>query len=167
MIFLFLKPSVALLEAELAPFRFRFLKCCQFLPNLLTRLTRLPEGLQRVLKTSQELRMLSSVTINCQITKIVMNSGSQLIVRIVISVSSVTSPRIVFDFVAVVVYQKSENLRKIWKSSKNLEIFQKSENLPKIWKSSKNLKIFQKSENLPKNMSDQMSQWSQVSRVTL
>ena len=29
-------------------------------------------------KTSQELRMLSSVTINCQITKIVMNSGSQL-----------------------------------------------------------------------------------------
>ena len=29
-------------------------------------------------KTSQELRMPSSVTINCQITKIVMNSGSQL-----------------------------------------------------------------------------------------
>ena len=29
-------------------------------------------------KTSQELRMLSSVTINCQITKLVMNSGSQL-----------------------------------------------------------------------------------------
>ena len=29
-------------------------------------------------KTSQELRMLSSVTINCQETKIVMNSGSQL-----------------------------------------------------------------------------------------
>ena len=29
-------------------------------------------------KTSQELRMLSSVTINCQITSIVMNSGSQL-----------------------------------------------------------------------------------------
>ena len=35
MIFLFFKPSVALLEAELAPFKFRFLKCCQFLPNLL------------------------------------------------------------------------------------------------------------------------------------
>ena len=37
-------------------------------------------GLQIVTmtKTSQELRMLSSVTINCQITKIVMNSGSQL-----------------------------------------------------------------------------------------
>ena len=29
-------------------------------------------------KTSQELRMLSSVAINCQVTKIVMNSGSQL-----------------------------------------------------------------------------------------
>ena len=27
-------------------------------------------------QTSQELRMLSSVTINCQVTKIVMNSGS-------------------------------------------------------------------------------------------
>ena len=33
--------------------------------------------LDRILKTSQELRMLSSVTINCQVTKIVMNSGSQ------------------------------------------------------------------------------------------
>ena len=30
------------------------------------------------LKTSQELRMLSSVTLNCQVTKIVMDSGSQL-----------------------------------------------------------------------------------------
>ena len=29
-------------------------------------------------KTSQELRMLSSVTINCQATKIVINPGSQL-----------------------------------------------------------------------------------------
>ena len=29
-------------------------------------------------KLSQELWMLSSVTINCQVTKIVMNSGSQL-----------------------------------------------------------------------------------------
>ena len=37
------------------------------------------------------------------------------IVRIVISV---TNPRIVF--VAVVVSQKSENLRKLWKSSKSL-----------------------------------------------
>ena len=31
-----------------------------------------------VKKTSQELRMLSSVTLNCQVTKIVMNSGSQV-----------------------------------------------------------------------------------------
>ena len=38
-------------------------------PSVLTKL---------VLKTSQELRMLSSVTINCQVTKIVMNSGPQL-----------------------------------------------------------------------------------------
>ena len=29
-------------------------------------------------KTLQELRMLSSVTINCQVTKIVINPGSQL-----------------------------------------------------------------------------------------
>ena len=29
-------------------------------------------------QTSQELRMLSSVTLHCQVTKIVMNSGSQL-----------------------------------------------------------------------------------------
>ena len=31
-----------------------------------------------VYKTSQELRMLSSVTFNCQFTKIVMDSGFQL-----------------------------------------------------------------------------------------
>ena len=35
-------------------------------------------ALQKYKKTSQELRMLSSVTLNCQVTKIVMNSGSQL-----------------------------------------------------------------------------------------
>ena len=34
--------------------------------------------LENNLKTLQELRMLSSVTLNCQVTKIVMNSGSQL-----------------------------------------------------------------------------------------
>ena len=38
---------------------------------------KLPE-IRSIKETSQELRMLSSVTINCQITKIVMNSGSQL-----------------------------------------------------------------------------------------
>ena len=31
-----------------------------------------------LLQTSQELRMLSSATINCQVTKIVINPGSQL-----------------------------------------------------------------------------------------
>ena len=34
--------------------------------------------LKPVYQTSQELRMLSSVTLKCQITKIVVNSGSQL-----------------------------------------------------------------------------------------
>ena len=34
--------------------------------------------LKMMMKTSQELRMLSSVTLDCQGTKIVMNSGSQL-----------------------------------------------------------------------------------------
>ena len=32
----------------------------------------------QVMQTSQELRMLSTVTLDCQVTKIVMNSGSQL-----------------------------------------------------------------------------------------
>ena len=71
------------------------------------------------------------------------------IVRIIISVSNVTSPRIV---------QKPENLQKsiknlpkIRKSSKTPKILQKSENLPKIWTSSKNLKIIRKYQNLPKN----------------
>ena len=42
-------------------------------------LTKVELGLgESYIQTSQELRMLSSVTINCQITKIVMNSGSQL-----------------------------------------------------------------------------------------
>ena len=34
--------------------------------------------MQSLSKTSQELQMLSSVTINRQVTKIVMNSGPQL-----------------------------------------------------------------------------------------
>ena len=45
--------------------------------------------------TSQELRMLSSVTINCQLTKIVMNSGSQLSELLSVSQMSLVS-RIVF-----------------------------------------------------------------------
>ena len=32
----------------------------------------------QLMETSQELRMLSSVTLNCQVTKIVMDSASQL-----------------------------------------------------------------------------------------
>ena len=36
------------------------------------------EGATMLQKTSQELRMLSSVTINCQVTQIVINPGSQL-----------------------------------------------------------------------------------------
>ena len=43
--------------------------------NILHEITSKP-GLKG--KTSQELRMLSRVTLNCQVTKIVMNSGSQL-----------------------------------------------------------------------------------------
>ena len=46
----------------------------------------------RLEKTSQELRMLSSVTIDCQITKIVMIPGSQLSVLLsVAQMSQVTS----------------------------------------------------------------------------
>ena len=46
------------------------------------------------MKTSQELRMLSSVTINCQATNNVMNPGSQLSVLFNnnIIVANVTSP---------------------------------------------------------------------------
>ena len=56
-------------------------------PAWISALTLPPTALSRFLtfatfaayrKTSQELRMLSSVTIDCQITKIVMDSGSQL-----------------------------------------------------------------------------------------
>ena len=34
-----------------------------------------------LIKTSQVLRMLSSVTINCQVTKIVMNPGSRKVLK--------------------------------------------------------------------------------------
>ena len=39
---------------------------------------RMRYGTTSIRKTSQELRMLSSVTLNCQVTKIVKKSGSQL-----------------------------------------------------------------------------------------
>ena len=47
--------------------------------------------LKTPVKTSQELRMLSSVTINCQVTKIVVKSRFS-IVSTVFSVANVTSP---------------------------------------------------------------------------
>ena len=49
----------------------RWHRCCQYSPGTFyeTVISK---------QTSQELRMLSSVTINCQVTKIVMNWGSQL-----------------------------------------------------------------------------------------
>ena len=62
MIFSFFGTSVALLEAELSPFKdwaqkssssspvWRILKCCLFLPNLKTGITQLPEGLKRFQK---------------------------------------------------------------------------------------------------------------------
>ena len=49
----------------------------QYLPRLLEILI-FTTVYYHVEKTLQELRMLSSVTINCRITKIVMNPGSQL-----------------------------------------------------------------------------------------
>ena len=45
-------------------------------PDLYDNFNKIGDGV--FTKTSQELRMLSSVTINYQVTKIVMNSGSQL-----------------------------------------------------------------------------------------
>ena len=48
---------------------------CRYLPKKLAAKT---SGISVGLKTSQELRMLSSVTLNCQVTNIVMDSVSQL-----------------------------------------------------------------------------------------
>ena len=62
-------------------------------------------------ETSQELRMLSSVTIKCQVTKIVMNSGYEFrlsIVRIVVGVSNVSKDsRLGFVGVFVLVFVKN------------------------------------------------------------
>ena len=49
-----------------------------------------PRKMRKQFQASPELRMLSSVTLNCQVTKIVMNSGSQLS-ECVINVLKVTS----------------------------------------------------------------------------
>ena len=54
-----------------------------------------------VLETAQELRMLSSVTLDCQVTNIVMNSGSQLSEFESVSQISQVS-RIVFVIVQIV-----------------------------------------------------------------
>ena len=48
------------------------------LPGMKVKVLSYKASLHLKIKTSQELRMLSSVTINCQVTKIVMNPGSQL-----------------------------------------------------------------------------------------
>ena len=48
------------------------------LKRVLYRKGPLLSSLQEEYKTSQELRMLSSVAINCQVAKIVINPGSQL-----------------------------------------------------------------------------------------
>ena len=53
-----------------------------------------------MIKTSQELRMLSSFTINCQVTKIVMNSGSQWSELLSVSQMSQVS-KIVFSIVKI------------------------------------------------------------------
>ena len=43
-----------------------------------SKMSSLGNGVYEQIKTSQELRMLSSVTLNCQVANIVMDSGSQL-----------------------------------------------------------------------------------------
>ena len=56
-----------------------------------------------MVKTSQELRMLSSFTLNCQASKIVMNSGSQLSeLKLVSQMSQVSG--IVFVIVCVIFF---------------------------------------------------------------
>ena len=77
------------------------------------------------MKKSQEWRMLSSVTLNCQATKIVMNSGSQLSELELVSQMSqvsgivfVTVPVIVFVFVIVFLLVRSCPLITLIKFSK-------------------------------------------------
>merc|ERR1711989_221470 len=65
-------------------------------------------------QTSQELRMLSSVTLDCQVTKIVMNSGSQLSVSQMSQVS-----RIVFVIVPKKFQRSSKEVPKKFQRSSN------------------------------------------------
>ena len=67
----FLAPSITILAREGWKSGATLEKCPK-------RLSKLDSQLIELRKTSQELRMLSNVTLNCQVAKIVMNSGSQL-----------------------------------------------------------------------------------------
>ena len=70
--------------------------------------------------TSQELRMLSSVTINCQITKIVMISGSQLSELLSVSQMSQVSglSLLLLSIIVTIVINVIEILEKILEKSK-------------------------------------------------
>ena len=82
------------------PFVNDFTKFCDFLKNAFPYF----QGwLQLKYKTSQELRMLSSVTLKCQATKIVMNSGFQLSKLLLVSQMSQVS-WVVFVTVSVIVF---------------------------------------------------------------
>ena len=69
--------------------------------------------------TSQELRMLSSVTINCQITKIVMISGSQLSELLSVSQMSQVSglSLLLLSIIVTIVINVTEILEKILEKS--------------------------------------------------
>ena len=71
-------------------------------------------------KTSQELRMLSSVTINGQITKIVMNYGSQLSELLSVSQMSQVSglSLLLLSIIVTIVINVIEILEKILEKSK-------------------------------------------------
>ena len=99
------------------------------------------KGIETYEETSQELRMLSSVTLDCQVTKIVMNSGSQL------------SDNLCCCFLFVV---------KIVKIVNNCK---KNQKLSKMVKIVKNCQIF--GQVMFPHHSDQLSQKSQVFWVAL
>ena len=81
----------------------------------------------RGIETSQKLQMLSSVTLNCQATKIVMNSGSQLSELYLVSQMSKVSSIVfvivfVFTFVILFLLVMSCPLIKCLKGHKTLEL---------------------------------------------
>ena len=77
-------------------------------------------------QTSQELQILSSVTIDCQVPKIVMNSGSQLSELQSVSQMSQVS-RTVFSKLSKIVFIVSvvKNYQKLPKIAKIVKNFQK------------------------------------------